>query len=195
VGRNGGANSVQYDQPVVGRSRIRVLQTSSSGVSEYSDALTDRWHLADSKRRGLGDIRAELRMELSHVVCKKGGLVAGAGNRDVSEAGVEEVRMNAGVGIYQDALCGKALRAVTGDCISVVKMAMLFCVEFDPAIVVKTSGNYSPRCDGLDDGKVAIRDTERLVRRGELDAVPRRKFLQYFPINANAGEPSRIVIG
>jgi hypothetical protein len=82
-----------------------------------------------------------LRIELSHVVRKKGGLVACAGNRDVAEAGVEEVRVNAGVGIYQDALCGEALRAVAGDCISVVKVPMLLGVEFNPAVIVKADGN------------------------------------------------------
>ena len=78
--------------------------------------------------------------------------MAGAGNRDVSEAGIEEVRVNAGVGIYQDALCSEALRAVAGDCIPVVKVTVLLGVEFYPAVIVKTRGNEPIRCDGLDDG-------------------------------------------
>ena len=67
--------------------------------------------------------------------------MAGAGNRDVSKAGIEEIRVDAGIGIYQDALCGEALRAVAGDCISVVKVTMLLGVEFNPAVIVKADGN------------------------------------------------------
>jgi hypothetical protein len=63
---------------------------------------------------------------------KRGGLVVCAGNRDVAEAGVEEVRVNAGVGIYQDALCGEAPRAVAGDCISVVKVTMEHRLRTEP---------------------------------------------------------------
>ena len=144
--------------------------------------------------QSLGDIRAELRIELSHVVGKEGGLVAGAGNRDVSEAGIEEVRVNAGIGIYQDALRGEALRAVAGDRIAMVKVTMLFGVKFDPAVIVKTGGNESVRCNGLDDGKVAIGDAERLVRRGELDAVARGKLLDHFAVHADASEAARIVV-
>ena len=113
--------------------------------------MADRWRSVDFQRRSLGDIRAELRIELSHVVGIKGGLVAGAGNRDVSEAGIEEVRVDAGVGIYQDALCSEALRAVAGDSIPVVKVRMLFGIEFDSAVIVKTRGNESIRGDGLYD--------------------------------------------
>jgi hypothetical protein len=55
---------------------------------------------------------------------KKGGLVAGAENGDISETGIEKVGVDAGVGIYQDAFCREALRAVTSDCTSVVKIRM-----------------------------------------------------------------------
>lgn len=40
-----------------------------------------------------------------------------AGTRDgnVGKTGVEQVRVNAGVGLNEDAFCGEALRAVAGD--------------------------------------------------------------------------------
>ena len=41
-----------------------------------------------------------------------------------SETGIEKVGVDAGVGIYQDAFCREALRAVTSDCTSVVKIRM-----------------------------------------------------------------------
>src|SRR5271154_7017875 len=100
-------------------------------------ALADRWCSVDFQRRGLGGIDAELRMELSHVVGIEGSLVAGAGNGDISKPGIEEVRVNTGIGIYEDALCSEALRAVAGDGIPVIKVTVLLGVEFYSAVVVK----------------------------------------------------------
>jgi len=50
--------------------------------------------------------------KLCHVVSEERGLVAGARNGDVGEAGVEQVRVDAGVGMDEDAFGGEALRAV-----------------------------------------------------------------------------------
>ena len=84
-------------------------------------------------------------IELSHVVGVEDGFVAGAGNRDVSKAGIEEIRVDAGIGIYQDALSGEALRAVAGDRIPVIKVTVLLGIEFYPAVVIKTRGNQAIR--------------------------------------------------
>ena len=56
---------------------------------------------------------------------KRRGLVAGAGDGDVAEAGVEQVRVDAGVGVNENAFGGEALGAVAGDGIAVVEMTML----------------------------------------------------------------------
>jgi hypothetical protein len=64
-------------------------------------------------------------------------IVAGAGDGDVAEAGVEQVRVDAGVGVHQDALGGEALGTVAGDGVAVVEMAMLVGVEFDWRLVVE----------------------------------------------------------
>jgi hypothetical protein len=45
--------------------------------------------------------------------------VAGARDGDVGEAGVEQVRMDAGIGVNEHAFGGKALAAVTGNGIAV----------------------------------------------------------------------------
>ena len=65
--------------------------------------------MRDFQRRSLGDIGAELWAEFDHVVGEERCIVAGAGDGDVSEAGVEQVRVNTGIGIDQDALGGEAL--------------------------------------------------------------------------------------
>jgi len=80
-----------------------------------------------------------LRAELGHVIGKYCGLVAGAGNGDVTKAGVEQVRVDACVGVYKDTLGGETLRTVAGDGVSVVEVPMLLRVEVNLAVVVETS--------------------------------------------------------
>ena len=121
--------------------------------------------------------------------------MAGAGDGDVAKAGIEQVRVDAGVGVDEDALGGEALGAVAGDGIAVVEVAMLFGVELNLAVVVEAGGNATIGRDGLDDGKVAIGDAERLVGRGELDAVADGKLPVDFAIDADAGQAARIVGG
>jgi hypothetical protein len=96
--------------------------------------------------------------EFRQVVSEKGSLVAGA--RD----GVEQVRMDAGVRVNEDALRSEALRAVTGDGVAVVEMTMLASVELDLAVVVEASGKAAVGMDGLDDGKFAVSNAERFAR-------------------------------
>jgi hypothetical protein len=62
--------------------------------------------------------------------------MAGAGDGDVAEAGVEQVRMDAGIGVNEDAVGGEALGTVTGDGVAVVKMTMISGVKPDLAVVV-----------------------------------------------------------
>jgi hypothetical protein len=93
--------------------------------------------MVEFESRGFGDIRTELRAELGHVVGEEGGLVAGARDGDVTETGVEQVRMDAGVGIDEDALGGETLRTVAGDGVTMVEVAMVLGVEFDLAVAVE----------------------------------------------------------
>ena len=109
--------------------------------------------------------------EFRHVVGKQYGIVAGARDGNVGKARVEQVRVNAGVGVNEDALGGKALRAVAGDGIAVVEMRMLAGVEFDLAVIAQACGDAAIGMDRFDDGKVAIRNAERFVGCGELDTL------------------------
>jgi len=113
--------------------------------------------------------------------------VAGAGDGDVAEARVEQVRMNAGIGVHEDALGGESLGTVAGHGIPMVEMAMFCGVEFDLAVVVETGRNAAVRRDGFDGGKVAVGDAKRLVGRGELDAVADRELAVDLAVNADAG--------
>ncbi len=72
-----------------------------------------------------------MRSEFGEIIGKDSGFLAGAGDGDVAEARIEQVRMDAGVGVHEDALGGEALRAVAGDGVAVVKVAMLSRIELD----------------------------------------------------------------
>jgi len=112
--------------------------------------------LADFQGGCFRNIGSELRAEFFHVVSEERGLVAGAGEGDVGEAGVEQVGVDAGIGVNEDAFGGEALGTVTGDGIAVVEMTVLAGVELDVAIVVEAGRKASIGMDGLDDGQFAV---------------------------------------
>ena len=116
--------------------------------------------MIDVKSRGLRDIGVELWAELGEVVGKERGLVASAGDGDVAEAGVEQVWVDTGIGVNENAFGGEPLGAMTGDGVAVVEMTMLAGVELDLAIVVEAGGQATVEVDRLDGGHVAIRHAE-----------------------------------
>jgi len=77
-------------------------------------------------------------VELGHVIGKQCGLMACAGHSDVSEPRVEQVRMDAGVGIHQDAFCRQTLGAMAGDGIAVIEVTVFNRIEVELAVVVET---------------------------------------------------------
>src|SRR5580698_8600383 len=71
-------------------------------------------------------------IDLSVEACARDG--------NVGEARVEQVWVDAGIAVDEDAFGGKALGAVTGDGVAVIEMTMLVGVEFDLAVVVEADG-------------------------------------------------------
>ena len=108
--------------------------------------------MIDLQGRGFADIGPELQTQFRHIVSEERGLVAGARDGDVAEAGVEQVRVDAGIGVDEDAFGGESLGAVTGDGVAVVEMTMLAGVELDLAIVGEVGGETAIGMDGLDGG-------------------------------------------
>ena len=74
----------------------RNVITPCKDSDSHSNSLGDGWRGVEFKCRGLGDIGAELRAEFVQVVGKQGRIMAGAGDADVPEAGVKQVRVDAG---------------------------------------------------------------------------------------------------
>ena len=151
--------------------------------------------MIDFQGGGLRDIGSELGAEFCHVVGEERGLVAGAGDGDVAEAGVEQVWVDAGIGVNEDAFGGEALGAVTGDGVAVVEMTMLAGVELDLAVVVEAGGNAAIGRNRLDYCEVAIGNAERFVGRGELDAVAYGELAFDLSVDADACESAGIVGG
>ena len=103
--------------------------------------------MIDFQGGSLRDIGSELGAKFCHVVGEEHGVVAGAGDGDIGEAGVQQVRVDAGIGVDEDPFGGESLRAVAGDCIAVVEMTMLARVELDLAVVVEAGGDAAIRRD------------------------------------------------
>src|SRR5437879_4211267 len=114
--------------------------------------------LIDFQSGRLRYISAELRSKFCHIVSEECGLVAGAGDGDVGEAGVEQVWMDAGVGVNKDAFGGEALRAVARNGVAVVEVTVLVDAELDLAVVVEAGGEAPIGLDSLDRCHVAIRN-------------------------------------
>ena len=72
---------------------------------------------------------------------------------DVAEAGVEQVRVNAGIGMDEHALGDEALGTVAGDGITMIEVAMLAGVELYLPVVVQAGGEAATGMDHLYDGK------------------------------------------
>ncbi len=51
--------------------------------------------------------------------------MAGAGNRNVAKAGVEQVWVDSGIGMDEHSLGGETLGAVAGDSVAMIEVAML----------------------------------------------------------------------
>src|ERR1700721_2561294 len=95
----------------------------------------------DLQSGGLRDIGFGVGTKSCEVGGEERGLVTGAGDRDVSEAGVQQVWVDAGIGVNEDAFRGEALGTMASDSVAVVEMRMISGAKFDLAVVIETRGN------------------------------------------------------
>jgi hypothetical protein len=121
--------------------------------------------------RTLGNLAPQLLAKIGGVIGVDLSVEACARDGNVGEVGVEQVWVDTGIAVNEDAFGGKALGAVTGNGVAVIEMTMLVGVEFDLAVVVEASGKAAVGMDCLDDGKVAVSNAERFLWRGELNTV------------------------
>ena len=111
----------------------------------YPKSLDNGWGLADFQGGGFGNVGAELGGKFCHVAGEERGLVTSAGDGDVGEAGVEQVGVNARIGVDEDGVGGEALGAMTGYGVAVDEMTMVSGVELDLTVVVEPGGDAAIR--------------------------------------------------
>ena len=90
--------------------------------------------------RTLGNLATQPLAKLGSVIGIDLSVEACARDGNVGEAGVEQVWVDAGVAVHEDAFCSEPLGAMTGNGVAVVEMTMLVGVEFDLAVVVEADG-------------------------------------------------------
>src|SRR5712692_5285682 len=140
------------------------------------------------KSRTLGNFATQLLTKIGSVIGVDLSVEACARDGDVAEAGVEQIRVDVGIGVDENAFGRKALGAVTGEGVAVVEMTMLAGVEFDLAVVVEACREPTVGMDCLDHGEVAIGNAERFVGRCELDAVAHGELAFDLSVDAAAGK-------
>ena len=103
--------------------------------------------------------------------------------------------MDASIGVNQDAFGSKPLGAVTGDGVAVIEVAMLCRLELDLPVIIQSCGNTAIWSDCLDKSEIAVSDAERFIGRGKLNSFANREVVSHFAIDADAGQPARIIGG
>ena len=63
--------------------------------------------------------------------------MTGARDGDVAKAGVEQVWVDARVGVYQDPFGGKSLGAMAGNGVAEIEMAIFNGIEFNAAVDIE----------------------------------------------------------
>ena len=126
--------------------------------TEICDRVSCRVRKLDSS--SLGNLATQPLAKLGSVIGIDLSVDACARDGNVGEARVEQVWVDAGIAVNEDAFGGKALGAVTGNGVAVVEMTMLAGVEFDLAIVVEAGGQATIGVDRLNRGHIPICDAE-----------------------------------
>ena len=142
--------------------------------------------MADFQCGGLIDLGPKLLSQSAQIIREYHRLVARAGNGCIAEARAEQVRMNAGVCVNEDALCCKPLGTVAGNGVAVIEVAVVSGIELDSAVIIEPRSNSTIQCDRLDEGEIAVGGAERFVRGRELDPVADREFVGHFPVDTDA---------
>src|ERR1035441_3295197 len=110
--------------------------------------------------RTLGNLATQSLAKLGSVIGIDLRVEACARDGNVGEARVEQVWVDAGIAVNEDAFGSKALGTVTGNGVAVIEMTMLVGVEFDLAVVVEADEQAAIGVDRLDRGHVAICNAE-----------------------------------
>jgi len=127
-------------------------------------------------RRRMGHVAVECLRQRRWIVGINLGVIASTRDRNVGHAAVEQIlRAQLGVHVNQDTVGSLALAGVAGHGITVVEMRMLGYIKHDCATAVHLQAQPPDFVDALDGPQLAVRDSEVVGRRSELNAVAHRK--------------------
>ena len=115
------------------------------GLTSNTLPQTEIWHRVSCRvgklnSRTLGNLATQPLAEIDSVIGIDLSVEACARDRNVGEAGVEQVWVDAGIAMNEDEFSSESLGAMTRDGVAMVEMTMLVGVEFDQAVVVEADG-------------------------------------------------------
>ena len=137
-------------------------ETMTSSLGSKADSFAPVLSRLSNRLRnfhsgGFADFMAEILAQRGRMIGIDARIDAGAGYRNIGEAGVDEVGMYRGIDMDQHAVGGESLGAVAGDRIAMIEVAVIPIGKRDRAAIVEAGGDLSMRRDGLDGGKVPVR--------------------------------------
>src|SRR5450631_1205482 len=132
--------------------------------------LLCHWLLLDRGR--MGHIAAECLRQRRCIVRINLRVIASTRDSDVGHAAVQQIlSAQLGVHVNQDSVGSLSLAGVAGHGITVVEMRMLGRVDFNGAATVHLQAQPPVPVDALDGPQLAVRNSEVVGRRSELNAV------------------------
>lgn len=107
----------------------------------HSESVPNVRRLVNFERGSFGYLCPELLGEFRNVVGEYRCFVACAGDGNVSETRTQQVGMDAGVCVDEDALGSESLGTMTCNCIAVIEVAVFPRIELDATAIVGSGGN------------------------------------------------------
>ena len=103
--------------------------------------------------------------EIAGVIRVNLRIVAGAGNRHIRQAAIDELRVRFfGIDIHEHAVGRRALAAVARHRVSVIEMPIFVKIEADLAAGVELDSNVAALVNALDGAQLAIGDSAAFCR-------------------------------
>src|SRR5208282_4475488 len=123
-------------------------------------------------RRRMGHVATEFLPQRRRIARIYLRVIASARDSDIGHAAVEQIlSAQLGVHVNQDTVGSLSLAGVAGHGIPMIEMRMLVRIEFNHTPTVDLQAQPPVSVDALDGPQLAVRNSEVVGRRSELNAV------------------------